>query len=115
MKQERDQDILQRHLASFLAGQFFNTVTEDDILQQKEGVWLFQGKPLTKGQIEILKKEAIHFKQSQFYQVLRTELMSFAKKSLEKAVTETYIVNSKLLSYFVDLLDTKLKKIADIQ
>lgn len=111
---EREQDIVQRHLAPFIASKFFNTITEDDILKKGENGWLHNGKPLTKGQIDVYKKEAVLILNSKVFPILLSELQFFARQTLEKAVTETDIINAKLLSYFVDLVNSKLKKIAEL-
>ena len=109
-----EQDILQKHLAPFLASQFFHTITNEDILKKTDLGWTHKGVVLSPGQVEVLKKEAIQFARTKLYPILKDELQFFAKQSLDKAQTETDIINAKLLSYFVDVIESKLKKIAEM-
>jgi len=111
---QSEQEILQRRLAQFLVGDVFKTISSDDVLSLKDGVWTHKGLPLSQGQTTILKREAGTLVKTSLYPVLLSELRYHARLGLEKAETEADIISSKLLAYFVDVIESKVKKIADI-
>lgn len=109
-----EQLVLQKKLSRFLADEVFCTITEEDVLKQIDGKWTHKGIALTEGQVKVLKKEAEQFSNSNLYRILADELKWHARSKLEAAQTEQDMIASKLLSYFVDLLKTKIKKIATL-
>src|SRR3990167_3709288 len=97
-----DEEILQKRLSRFLVKDVFHTISEEDILQKKGGEWWHKGVPLTKGQVELLKKEAVSFSKMSISKILIAEFRDFGKKAHNKAVTESDIIVSNLLGYFAD-------------
>lgn len=107
-----EQEILQRRMAQFLVSEVFNTVSEEDVLRAVgPDQWSHKGRILSSGEIELLKKEAKQFGKMKLPEILGAELRWHAKDKLNKATTENDIIVAKLLSYFVDLLYNKIKKI----
>lgn len=109
-----DKEVLQRKLIRFLTSEVFNTISEEDVLKRQGGSWTLKGQPLTKGQVDVLKKEAKSFSQMLFYRVLQDEIRWHARGILEKAETQNDIISAKLLSYFTDVVTSKVKKIAEL-
>ena len=109
-----EQEILQRKLAKFLVDDVFNTISSDNILEFKNGEYWHKGNPITKGQIEIIKKEAKQISKMGTYNILMDEVRYHARKALEKAETEQDIITAKLLSYFVDVIKSKLSKLSEL-
>ncbi len=109
-----EQLIFQKELARFIMNDVFNTITEEDVLKQTKEGWTHKGILLTEGQIKLLKKEASIFQQSHLYKVLFDELNWYARSYLEKAKSESDMLHAKLLSFFADVIKTKVKKIAEI-
>lgn len=109
-----EQEILQRSLVQFIVKDVFKTITDEDILRLVNGQPTYKGQPLTPGQVSILKKEAIMFSKTKLYDVLQNEIRWHARQALDKAQTENDLISARLLSYFVDVLVSKLKKIADL-
>lgn len=110
-----EQEVLQRRLAQFLVDDVFKTISSDDILKQNSNSnWTHKGAELTKGQVEVLKREAIAFSKTHLYTLLPAEIRYHAREALDRAQTESDIISAKLLSYFVDVLVSKLKKIAEL-
>jgi hypothetical protein len=109
-----EQEILQKRLAQFLIRDVFNTISEDDILSKVGPQWTHRGIPLQEGTIKVLKREAETFKKTSLYPLLISELRFHARNGLEKAETEADIISSKLLAYFVDMIESKVKKIAEL-
>lgn len=109
-----EQEILQRRLAQFLTGDVFKTITSDDILSVKDGVWHHKGAPITQGHAEMLRKEARTLQQTTLYPLLLAELRYHANQKLGEAVTEADIICAKLLAYFVDAIESKVQKMQDL-
>ncbi len=101
-------------LAQFIVSEEFHTITEDDILKQVEGKWFHKGIVLTQGQVDILKKEAKQFSESNLFKVLMDELNWHSRSKLEASQSEQDMIASKLLSYLADVLKSKIKKIANL-
>lgn len=114
MQEKSEQTILQKHLARFLIGEVFNTITEDDILKIKApNVWTHKGKSLTEGQVNALRSEAQLFRESGLWKILKAELLYLAHQSgYVKSKTEADQVAAKLLEYLVDTMQTKLDKMS---
>jgi len=113
MKEE--QEILQRRLVQFIVKDVFNTISEDDILTKTSEGWKHKGGILTEGQITVLKKEAKQISQTKVFEILLSEIRYHAKEALNKAQTENDIISAKLLSYFADVVQSKIKKLAEIE
>ena len=109
-----EQLILQRNLARFVISEVFNTVTEEDILKKTEEGVMHKGVHLTEGQVNVLKKEAKQFSDSNLYKVLMDELNWHARSKLNEAKTENDMIAAKLLSYFCDAVRSKVNKIANL-
>lgn len=110
-----EQEILQRHLAKFIASEIFNTITEDSIIREVGGVLHHKGQPLAPGMAELYRKEAVAFAKTGLFQLLQDEMQWYARDSLNKAKTETDMINAKLLSYFCDVFRSKVKKLAELK
>lgn len=103
--------ILQKHLAQFLISDVFNTVTSDDILRIKApNAWEHKGENLTEGQVNALRTEAEHFRDSGLWKILRSELLWQAKLGYTKAKGEADLVAVKVLEHLVRVIDEKLEK-----
>lgn len=111
---ETEQQILQRRMAQFLVGEVFNTISEQDVLSASNGQWMHKGAPLTDGMRSVLKREAEMLSNTKLYPILLAELRYHGRMALDKAETEADIITAKLLSYFVDVIQSKVKKIAEL-
>jgi 23S rRNA maturation-related 3'-5' exoribonuclease YhaM len=107
-----EQQILQRNLARFLIEEVFNTITDDDVLKiTAPNVWEHKGKQLTPGQINALKADAIAYKNSGLYTIIKDELQWHAlKRTHERASTESDLIAGKMLSYLIKVVDDRLEK-----
>ena len=105
---------IQRELAQYIVHEVFNTITEEDVLKQDKDGWTYKGNHLTEGQLKILKKDAEALEKSLLYKILLDELNWFARQRLEKSATEQDMICAKLLSYFVDVIETKIRKISTL-
>ncbi len=107
-----EQEILQRRMAQFLVTDVFNTISEQDVLKElPNGQWSHKGQPLVQGQIDLLKREAKSFSKMNLCELLSAELRWHARVGLNEAKTEADIISAKLLSYFVDVFFSKIRKL----
>ena len=113
MKEE--QEVLLRHLSKFIAGEVFHTITEDDILREAGGIIYHKGKPLAPVVAEIIAKEAKAFAKTGLFQMLQDEMRYHAKEKHNKAVTEYDLALANILSYFVDVFRSKVKKLSELK
>jgi hypothetical protein len=112
--------ILQKHLARFIIADVFNTISEDDILRiersgspTKSDVWHYKGDALQQAQVDLLKKQASSFINSELWKILSTELRYQAlQKGLVKSQTAEDMIASKVLLYLTDVIDSKLKSMS---
>ena len=112
--------ILQKHLARFIIADVFNTISESDILRiersghpTKSDVWHYKGDALQQAQVDLLKKQAASFVDSELWKILSTELRYHAlQKGLVKSQTAEDIIASKVLMYLTDVIDSKLKSMS---
>ena len=110
-----EQKILQKHLAQFLVGPVFNTVTKDDILRIKaHNVWEHKGVLLNEGQVKALKNEAAAFYNSALWKTLKSELQYQAYQSgYVKSKTESDQISAKVLEYLVKVVDDRLREMTE--
>jgi len=109
-----EQIILQRRLSNFIIHDVFNTISSDDILQNRNGKWFHKGQELLDGQVEVIKKEAKKISEIGTFNILMDEVRYHGRQALEKAETEQDIISAKMLSYLVDVIKSKLKKLAEL-
>lgn len=109
---QTDQEILQKNLVQFLVKDVFNTISEEDILKVlAPNVWEHRGKKLTEGQVKALRAEATAFSESGLWKILKAELLWHAhEKGFRKSKTEGDQIAGKLLEYFTDIVESRLKK-----
>ena len=108
------QNYLQIKYANWLIKGVFNTIDEDDILRVNEqGRMTFKRKVLTEEQEEIIKADAVRFKESQIWYFLRQEVKFQASQRLIlKSVTPQDIVASKVLVYLLKVMTDKVNSLA---
>lgn len=91
----------------------FNTIGKDDILRQIEGIWHFEGKPLTKEQVNILKNQAETHEGSMLHKVLIAEQQYQANRRMFiDSKTQDDMIAGKLILFHTDIVKTTLKRIA---
>lgn len=115
-----EQKILQKHLARFIIDDVFNMISEDDILKvarsttpTKADVWHYKGDALSQAQVDLLKKQASSFAQSELWKILSNELRYQAlQKGLVKSQTTEDLIASKAILYVVDVISSKLQSMS---
>lgn len=114
--ENKEQQILQRHLAKFLINDVFNVISEEDILKiRSANVWEHKGQLLNEGQVRALRAEAKTFRESGLWTILKAELLWLAHlKGYVKSQTESDIIGAKLIEYLTVTVDNRLKEMSSI-
>jgi len=103
---------LQKWFIRFLVKDIFHSISPDDIFKIKGGNWTFKGKEMDSDTQERLKIQAVNFKESLLWQVLKTELQWSATKTLmERGSSETDIRVAQIQGYLTQVVDDKLNDI----
>lgn len=107
---------LKRKLIKWVVRDLFNGVTEEDILNVKSKNQItFKGKPLSKEQVEQLKNDAIAIQGSALWKLMSNDMKYLANKRMfETGETETDLIFGRVMLYWVDVVDTKLKNLKNL-
>ncbi len=113
--ENKEQQILQKHLSQFLIKEVFNTITEEDILKIKApNVWEHKGQKLTEGQVLALRNQAETFKDSTLWKILKAELLWLAHSyGYVKSKTEADQIAGKMIEYLCNAIDSRLKTMSE--
>lgn len=108
-----EQQILQKHLASFLIHDVFNQLSEDDILDiSKSGEWSIGSRVLTNPEVLELKAQATKLLESKLWRLLSGEITKQAHEAiLKKAGTESDLIGGKIMMFNLFVIESVLKKI----
>lgn len=103
-----------RVLLTLAVKKLFNTVGPEDILKPANGgQWMFEGKLLSKGQVELLMHEAAQIEQMLLWKVLQKDILyQVNRKMYLQSETDLHVVTSKFWLYTFDTFKTRLKSMA---
>lgn len=90
----------------------FNTIGAEDILHVRpaDGQWMFQGKPITKAERDLLIAEADRFINSTLWRMLQADVKYQANRKLYLLATEeSHLTMAKSWIYVLDAIATRLK------
>lgn len=91
----------------------YNTINEDDILHEENGVWFYKGKQLSGESKKMLIAEAIQLKDSKLWEILSTDIEYQANKQMFlKATEESHLMAGKMFLYVLDVVKTRLKSMS---
>lgn len=104
-----------RDVLTMAVKRLFNTVGPDDILKiHNETQWTHAGRPLRLEEITLLRAEAEQFMRSRLYKILQDEVRYLANKKMFIDSREVIdIVAGKLLLYYVDIVNTRIKRMIE--
>lgn len=91
----------------------FNTLGPDDILKEAEGgQWMFERRPLSKQEVNLLKAETAQLLEMRLWKVLQADIKYQAnRKMFLLSETDADLVAGKLWVYTLDAFHTRLKSI----
>lgn len=91
----------------------FNTISDGDILREKDGKWFFQGRALSDAQRKLLVLEAKQFIDTKLWQVIKEDTVyQVYKKMYLLAENDLHVITAKFWKYAFDTIETRLKSIA---
>ena len=92
----------------------FNTISQDDILKEKEGQWFFMGRAVSDGEKKLLISEARTFLEMKLWDVIQKDISFQANRKMYLlAENELDIIAGKLWTYCLDCIRTRLKSISE--
>jgi len=100
----------QKRFISYLVKDLFNTIDENDILQEKPGgKVLFRGNPLSQEAVNLLRDNAETFASSTLWQILNNEVKYKANlRMFEKAKNEQDLIAGKMALWILEVINKKL-------
>ena len=92
----------------------FNTISEDDILKEKDGQWFFMGRAISEGEKKLLISEAKTFLSMKLWDIIQKDISYQAnRKMFLLAENELDIISGKLWTYTLDCIRTRLKSMSE--
>ena len=90
----------------------FHVVDAEDILRKNpDGSWSYGNRILNEENVRALQSAMDNFSKSQLYRVLKADLKYHATTMVAlKSRTIDDVVAGKLLLYYIDIVDTRLKR-----
>lgn len=109
---EIDDPDLKREILTEAVRKLYNAISADDILrQEKDGTWIFQGRPLTGVEVSQLKEEANYLKGMKLFYIIKQDLRhQIGKKIWEEAKCMDDILWGQLITWIWDVINTRIKK-----
>lgn len=110
----RKKELKERHVILTLAvKKLFNTISADDILKPVTGgAWMYAGKTLSKGQIELLVAEAAQLEKMLLWKVLKTDILYQANRKMYLLAENTeHVITAKFWLYTFDVMKTRIASI----
>lgn len=90
----------------------FNTIDEEDILQEKGRDWLIAGKVLPEEQTKLLISEAQIFLKTRLWKVLQTDIKyQLNKRMFIRSKDENDLIAGKIGLFILDALRTRLNSL----
>ena len=104
-----------RALLTLAVKRLFSTIDADDVLRRDpaSGAFTFEGKPLTNGEIAILRSDAETMLKSKLWRVLNKEIRYHAnRKMFIESRSDDDLTAGKMLVYYISEVDKQVRKIA---
>lgn len=96
---------INRNLIQYLTRHLLKAVNEDDVLRITSNGYLFKKRKLTPLEIKDLKEEAKSFKDSAFWEFMKSELEYVAFIRGRRAKTDEENLATHYLFYNIDLIE----------
>lgn len=106
----QEKDLEERKLILTLAvRRLFNTIGPDDILKEKDGQWVFEGKVMQDGMRKLIIAEAVQLQGMTLWKVIQKDVAYQAnRKMFLIGKSETDMIAGKLWLYSFDAIKTRL-------
>lgn len=111
---KKSDDLLAKNrLLTEAVKKLFNTIGADDILKTDEqGMWTFQGKPMSPADMIGLKEEAKILRGMKLWRVLKMDIKyQLNRKMFEESRITEDVVWGKLILFHDDIIRTRLQKL----
>lgn len=101
-----------RLILSEAVRKLYNSISEEDILRKdKNGSWIFRGRPLTQAEVAQLKQEAVLLKGSKLWFAIKQDIRyQLGKKMFDEAKVMDDILWGQLATYLFDIIKNRIDK-----
>lgn len=101
-----------REILTMAVKRLFTTIGPEDLLREAPGGgWLYKGKPVPRDEIKELQEEARAFAGSKIWNVIQQDLAYHSVMKVFKEAKDVHdITAGKLLAYYADVVNTRLKR-----
>lgn len=90
---------------------FFNTISADDILKEKDGQWFYEGRAMNEASKKLLISQAEVLTGWQLWKILQDDIRYQANKRMFlDSKTENDLIAGKITLWTLDVINTRLKK-----
>jgi len=90
---------------------FFNAITAEDILKEKDGQWFYEGKAMNEATKKLLISQAEVLKEWQLWKILQDDIRYQANKRMFLDSKNEYdLIAGKIWLTTIDAINTRLKK-----
>ena len=102
-----------QRLLTLATKHLFNTISQEDILQPQGQTWMFENRPLSLGEKNLLVAEATQFLRSKLWRVLQKDVKWKANEAMYiKGKSSDDLVAGKLWLYILDCFETRLNSMS---
>lgn len=116
MRQDKNAEH-RRAVLTLAVRRLYNTIGPEDILKtdKTSGRWTWMGRPISKEETMVLVEQARGMLESRLWKVLEADLKYTANKRMfVESVNTDDITAGKLVSFYTDIIHTRLKKLAGL-
>lgn len=107
-KEDRDE------ILTVLVKRLFNTIEADDILREKNGQWICEGKVISENEKKLLIVEAKQLLNMKLWNVLQNDIKYQANRKMYLHAEDVMqLTAGKLWLYNLDAIKTRLKSISE--
>src|SRR3990167_1337753 len=98
----------QKRFINFLVHDLFNTIDERDILEEKNGIVMYQGKPMDAEMKIMMRNDAQTYSKSVLWEVLSNEVKYLSNlRMFEKGKNEEDLIMGKAFLYALEVMNKK--------
>lgn len=116
MRQDKNAEH-RRKVLTLAVRRLYNTIGPEDILKtdKASGQLTWQGRPVSKEEMQVLIEQAKNMLQSRLWKVLEADIKYTANRRMfVESVSVDDITAGKLVTYYADIIHTRLKNLAGL-
>jgi hypothetical protein len=106
LTKEQKQEVL-----TMAVKKFFNTISAEDVLKERDGQWFYEGKAMTEATKKLLISQAEVLREWPLWKILQDDIRYQANKRMFlDSKTESDLIAGKITLWTLDVINSRLKK-----